>query len=86
MYTNDLCTDVFRANDTEPRDAVSDGLLGKLVLHDAPKRDRDPYVGDVAVAGLTTFLSHDTAEAVSNVLADLANNQRDDGWIPPASM
>lgn len=86
VYTNDLCTDVFRANDTEPRDAVAEGLLGKLVLHDAPKRDRDPYVGDLAVAGLTAFLSHDTTEGVANVLADLADHQRDDGWIPPASM
>jgi len=86
VYTNDLCTDTFRANDTEPRDADSDSLDGKLVLHDGAKRDRDPYVGDLAVAALTTYLSHDTSEAVRNVLADLADHQRDDGWIPPASM
>ncbi|SPO02888.1 related to alpha-L-rhamnosidase A [Cephalotrichum gorgonifer] len=86
VYTNDLCTDIFRANDTEPRDAVAQGLLGKWVLHDAPKRDRDPYVGDLAVAGLTTFMSHNTSDAVVNVLADLADHQRADGWIPPASI
>lgn len=53
---------------------------------DGAKRDRDPYVGDLAVASLTSYLSHDFAEASRTVLEDLANHQRDDGWIPPASM
>ncbi|KAK7436090.1 alpha-L-rhamnosidase A [Colletotrichum acutatum] len=54
VYTNDLCVDVFRgAEDAEPRGAASETLEGKVVLHDAPKRDRDPYVGDLAVAALT---------------------------------
>lgn len=87
VYTNDLTTDIFRANDTEPRNASSPGLLGKEVLFDGAKRDRDPYVGDLAVAGLTLYLSHhDNPLAARNVLADLADNQRSDGWIPPASI
>jgi hypothetical protein len=86
VYTNDLCTDVFRANDTEPRNAASPSLEGKLVLHDGPKRDRDPYVGDLAVASRTSYLTRNISEATRNVLADLAEHQRDDGWIPPASM
>jgi len=86
VYTNDLCTDVFRKNDTEPRNAYSPTLDGKLVLHDGPKRDRDPYVGDLAVASRTSYLSHNTSLATRNVLADLADHQRFDGWIPPASM
>lgn len=86
VYTNDLATDVFRADDTEPRQALSPSLLGKLVLHDGAKRDRDPYVGDLAVSALTSYLSHNTPEAARNVLADLAEHQRDDGWIPPASI
>lgn len=86
VYTTDLCTDVFRANDTDPRGAYSASLDGKLVLHDGAKRDRDPYVGDITIAGLTSYLSHDVPEAVRNVLADLADHQRSDGWIPPASM
>lgn len=86
VYTNDMCTDTFRKNDTDPRNAASPSLLGKLVLHDGAKRDRDPYIGDISVAGLTTYLSHDAAEAARNVLADLADHQRSDGWIPPASM
>ena len=86
VYTNDLCTDVFLANNTEPRNAASPSLLGKLVLHDGPKRDRDPYVGDLAVSALTTYLTHDASDAARNVLEDLALHQRDDGWIPPASM
>jgi hypothetical protein len=86
VYTNDLTTDVFLEDNTEPRQALSESLLGKLVLHDGAKRDRDPYVGDVAVAALTSYLSHDTPEAARNVLTDLAEHQRADGWIPPASM
>ncbi|KAH8848182.1 hypothetical protein MCOR27_006593 [Pyricularia oryzae] len=86
VYTNDLCIDTFRLNDTEPRDAGSPTLVGKLVLHDGAKRDRDPYVGDLAVAALTAYISHDVASSAKNVLADLAAHQRNDGWIPPASI
>ncbi|KAK2022151.1 Six-hairpin glycosidase [Colletotrichum zoysiae] len=90
VYTNDLCVDTFRAaEDAEPRGAESETLEGKIVIHDAPKRDRDPYVGDLAVAGLTGYVSHGkgmVSEASGNVLADLAVRQRSDGWIPPASI
>lgn len=86
-YTNEMCTAVFTANTTDPRDADTPGLDGKLVLQDGAKRDRDPYVGDVAVSGRTTYLTHlQTAEAARNVLADLGDHQRMDGWIPPASI
>ncbi|KAH9892918.1 Six-hairpin glycosidase-like protein [Xylariomycetidae sp. FL2044] len=86
-YTTEMCTDVFRANDTEPRGALSDSLLGKLVIHDGAKRDRDPYMGDLAVGALTSYLTHDDVhEAARNVMEDLASHQRDDGWIPPASI
>lgn len=86
IYTNDLNTDRLEVNTTDPREAASPSLLGKLVLLDGAKRDRDPYVGDIAVAGRTLYLSHDSPEAARNVLADLADHQREDGWIPPASM
>ncbi|TVY25830.1 hypothetical protein LHYA1_G006177 [Lachnellula hyalina] len=86
VYTNDMCTDTFRENDTEPRGAYSPTLDGKLVIHDGAKRDRDPYVGDLAVSALTSYLSHDVPQAARNVLADLGDHQRSDGWIPPASI
>ncbi|PSR76969.1 Six-hairpin glycosidase-like protein [Coniella lustricola] len=87
VYTNDLCTDIFRSNDTEPRNAdIDTTMLGKVVLFDGAKRDRDPYAGDLAVSALTLFLSHDNAAAARNVLSDLAVHQRSDGWIPPASI
>ncbi|KAI1748257.1 Six-hairpin glycosidase-like protein [Xylaria castorea] len=86
VYTLDMGTDIFSANDTEPRDATSPSLLGKLVLQDGAKRDRDPYIGDLAVSSLTSYLSHNTSEASLNVLEDLAAHQRADGWIPPASI
>ncbi|KAI1213356.1 glycoside hydrolase family 78 protein [Annulohypoxylon truncatum] len=85
-YTTEMGTDVFRDNDTEPRGASSPSLLGKWVLLDGAKRDRDPYMGDLAVAALTSYLSHDFPEAARNVMVDLALHQRDDGWIPPASI
>ncbi|KAI0550430.1 Six-hairpin glycosidase-like protein [Xylaria curta] len=86
VYTLDMGTVTFGANDTEPRDATSPSLLGKLVLQDGAKRDRDPYIGDLAVSSLTSYLSHDTSEASLNILEDLAAHQRADGWIPPASI
>ncbi|PVH79245.1 glycoside hydrolase family 78 protein [Cadophora sp. DSE1049] len=86
VYTNDMCTDTFRLSDTDPRRAGSPTLVGKLVLHDGAKRDRDPYVGDLAVASRTSYVSHDTSIATKNVLADIADHQRDDGWLPPASI
>ncbi|KAK8031908.1 hypothetical protein PG990_001642 [Apiospora arundinis] len=85
-YTTEMCIDIFRANDTEPRGAASGSILDKLVLHDGPKRDRDPYMGDLAVSALTSYLTHDIQEAARNVLEDLALHQRADGWIPPASI
>ncbi|WP_405834297.1 alpha-L-rhamnosidase C-terminal domain-containing protein [Streptomyces sp. NBC_01176] len=86
-YTNELVTDTFRQDDVDPRNAWSASLEGRLVLHDGAKRDRDPYVGDLAVSARTLYLTHDdTAAAARNVLADLADHQRADGWIPPASI
>ncbi len=86
-YTNEMCIATFTPNTTDPRDANSPGLDGKLVLQDGAKRDRDPYVGDVAVPGRTTYLTHlQASHAAKNVLADLAEHQRADGWIPPASI
>ncbi|OTA60858.1 glycoside hydrolase family 78 protein [Hypoxylon sp. EC38] len=86
VYTTEMCTDIFRDNDTEPRGASSPSLLGKWVILDGAKRDRDPYMGDLAVAALTSYLSHDIHEAARNVMEDLAQHQRDDGWVPPASI
>lgn len=85
-YTTEMDIDVFRRNDTEPRGSASASLLGKQVIHDGAKRDRDPYVGDLAVSGLTSYLTHDFPEAARNVLEDVIGHQRSDGWIPPASM
>jgi len=85
-YTNELIVDTFRSDDVDPREADSPSLDGKLVLHDGAKRDRDPYVGDVAVSGRTAYLTHADGIAARNVLADLADHQRADGWIPPASI
>ncbi|GAW24832.1 hypothetical protein ANO14919_144260 [Xylariales sp. No.14919] len=49
IYTVDIGADIFWANDTDPRDATSASLLNRLVRHDGAKRDRHPYMGDLAV-------------------------------------
>ncbi|KAI1328479.1 Six-hairpin glycosidase-like protein [Xylariaceae sp. FL0255] len=86
-YTVEMGTYYFLENNTEPRDAQSDTLLGKYVLLDGAKRDRDPYTGDLVVSALTTYLAHnDTSDSIRNILEDLAIHQRSDGWIPPASI
>ena len=85
-YTNELVTDHFEPGSVEPRGADSPTLDGKLVLMDGAKRDRDPYDGDLAVSGLTDYLTHDQGSAVTDVLADLADHQLPDGYIPPASI
>jgi hypothetical protein len=85
-YTVELNTDVFDRDDVEPRGAWNEGLQGKVVLHDGAKRDRDPYIGDVAVSGLVDLVSHADRAPIVNVLDDLAKHQRVDGWIPPASI
>lgn len=86
VYTADMVTWIFLGNETDPRDANSPTLDGKQVIFDGAKRDRDPYVGDLAVSALTSYLSHDFPQAARNVLVDLAVHQQPDGWIPPASM
>ncbi|KAF2796060.1 glycoside hydrolase family 78 protein [Melanomma pulvis-pyrius CBS 109.77] len=86
-YTNDMNVDLFLTDYIDARESDSPFLEGKPVLFDGAKRDRDPYVGDLAVAGRTLYLTHPAAAAAArNVLLDLAQHQREDGWIPPASI
>jgi hypothetical protein len=86
VYTVDMVTATLDVNSIDPRDAASPGMLGRLVIIDGAKRDRLPYSGDLAVSARTSYLTRDVPEATRNVLTDLANHQRSDGWIPPASM
>ena len=85
-YTNEMITDQFISDQVDPRNSSTPGLEGKQVLFDGAKRDRDPYVGDITVSGVTSYLTHNVSAATKNVLADLAEHQRSDGWIPPASI
>lgn len=85
-YTNDVVIDTFRVNNSDPRQSASPSLVGKIVLLDGAKRDRDPYVGDIALSGRSFYLTHNVSEAVYNVIGDTADHQRSDGWISPASI
>lgn len=86
VYTVDMVTATLDADSIDPRNAASPGMLGRLVLLDGAKRDRLPYSGDLAVTARSSYLTRDLPQAATNVLSDLANHQRSDGWIPPASM
>lgn len=87
-YTDELTNAIFHAVNSEPRQADSAFMEGKRVLLDGAKRDRDPYVGDLAVSALTAYLTHgpELQGAARNVLLDVARHQRVDGWIAPASI
>lgn len=86
MYTNDMNIVTLTENTTDPRNAWSETMANELVLIDGAKRDRDPYTGDIAVSGRTSYLTHNVPSAAKDVLVDLVNHQRSDGWIPPASI
>lgn len=86
VYTTDMVTATLDENSIDPRNADSPGMLNRLVLLDGAKRDRLPYSGDLAVSSRTSYLTRNVPEATRNVLTDLADHQRSDGWIPPASM
>jgi hypothetical protein len=86
VYTTDTNIAEFGEHGTEPREADSSSLIGKTVLLDGAKRDRDPYIGDLAVSSLVAYLSHSEQISTLNVLIDVIEHQRSDGWIPPASM
>ncbi|KAJ5316724.1 hypothetical protein N7508_001232 [Penicillium antarcticum] len=86
VYTTDMSSDTFFANETDPQDSATPTLEGKRVIFDGAKRNRDPYVGDLAIASLTSYLSHNAPELTRNIPVDLTNHQREDGWIPPASI
>ena len=81
-----MVTATLDENSIDPRNADSPGMLNRLVLLDGAKRDRLPYSGDLAVSSRTSYLTRNVPEATRNVLTDLADHQRSDGWIPPASM
>ncbi len=53
-----------------------------LVVLDSPVRDRCPYVGDLAVTGLTLELSGGDTSAVRAMIAWYASQQDGDGEIP----
>lgn len=84
VYTNDLNTYRLTRADANPRGGWSATLAGKLLLNADSKRDRTPYVGDLAVQALTEQFSHADWHLTAVILADLAARQRSDGYIPPS--
>jgi hypothetical protein len=53
-----------------------------LVILDGPVRDRCPYIGDIAVSGLTLLVSGNNALTVRAMIAWFASVQNADGSIP----
>lgn len=52
---------------------------------DGAKRDREVWVGDLALQARIEYLTHSRPEAVHASLADLADHQHPNGYIPPSS-
>ena len=86
VYTNELTTSIFDRDDVDPREGGTwtPELQGKLVHHDGAKRDRAPWIGDLAVQGPVEMVSHADPVPIANVLADLASHQGGNGFIPPS--
>jgi hypothetical protein len=61
------------------------GLDGEPRILDGAKRDREVWVGDLALQARIEYLTHNEPEAVRAALADLANHQHANGYIPPSS-
>jgi hypothetical protein len=58
---------------------------GSDVIVDGAKRDREVWIGDLAVQSRIEYLTHYRAEPIRTALADMADRQRHDGSIPPSS-
>ena len=69
---------------TDPRGCGNAWLQGRLVVLDGAKRDRCPYIGDLAVSARTELLRSGSGVSVRNVLVGLARLHRPDGYIAPS--
>jgi hypothetical protein len=57
---------------------------GSRIL-DGAKRDRDVWIGDLALEARIEYLTHNEPDAIRDSLAEMADRQRPDGTIPPSS-
>jgi hypothetical protein len=53
-----------------------------LVILDSPIRDRCPYIGDIAVTGMTLLVSGGDTQTLRSTIAWFASQQQPDGSIP----
>lgn len=81
-YTVEMCTIDSRTGTPGGKARLSSA---PSVIVDGPKRDRVVWSGDLISSAPVLLLSHDRPEIVRDTLASLADNQRDDGYIPAAS-
>ncbi len=72
----------FNAAQSDYRGCGDRWLAGRLVLLDGAKRDRCPYIADLAVSGLSELIRSGDAAPVTNVLLGLARLQRTSGFMP----
>lgn len=85
VYTVELMTDTFRKDNTDTRDCFTRLLDGKIVFMDGAKRDRCPFIGDLAVIERTQFVSHGDPAPAVNLIRALGQMQHGDGFIPSSS-
>ena len=55
------------------------------LVYDGAKRDRDIWIGDLAVEGRIEYLTHNQSEGVRTSLKRMADRQHENGLIPPSS-
>lgn len=82
VYTLELATQRFEEPYIDLRLCRDDRLRGARVILDGGKRDRCPYVADLAVAALSEYVSHADHGLVGLTLDAFGQAQSDDGYIP----
>jgi hypothetical protein len=70
---------VSPAENLDPRDCIIS--LPEVVL-DSPIRDRCPYIGDLAVTGMTLLVSQSSVDALRSTIEWFSTVQNPDGSIP----
>lgn len=85
LYTVELMMDTFRRDNVDTRDCFTPLLDGKAVFMDGAKRDRCPFIGDLAVIERTQFVSHGDPTRAINLIRALGQMQHSDGFIPAST-
>jgi hypothetical protein len=65
--------------------STAEDSTGKPVIYDGAKRDRDIWIGDLALEGRIEYLTHNQPDGVRLSLKRMADRQHENGLIPPST-